>query len=71
MRETIQRKLRQVEENKSDVEQQRETLKSQIIGLERGNVVFSLALVKFWYESNKNKHGVINSKLTMFSPHSL
>lgn len=47
MRETIQRKLRQVEENKSDVEQQRETLKSQIIGLERGNVVFSLALVKF------------------------
>ena len=37
MRETIQRKLRNVEDQKADVEQQKETLKSQIIGLERGN----------------------------------
>ena len=37
MRETIQRKLRSVEEQKGDTEQQKETLKSQIIALERGN----------------------------------
>ena len=35
-RETIQRRLRTVEENKADIEQQRETLKGQITGLERG-----------------------------------
>jgi len=34
-RETIQRKLRQVEDGKSDLEFQRETLKGQILGLER------------------------------------
>lgn len=32
----IQRKLRQVEDNKGEIEQSRETLKGQIIGLERG-----------------------------------
>ena len=31
MRETIQRKLRNVEDQKADVEQQKETLKSQIV----------------------------------------
>ena len=36
MRETIQRKLRGVEDSKADTEQQRETLKGQIGGLERG-----------------------------------
>ena len=36
-RETIQRKLRQVEDNKAELEFQRETLKGQILGLERGN----------------------------------
>ncbi len=36
MRETIQRRLRNVEDQKTDVEQQKETLKSQIFGLERG-----------------------------------
>ncbi|GFN90460.1 cilia- and flagella-associated protein 58-like, partial [Plakobranchus ocellatus] len=35
MRETIQRKLRSVEDSKADIEQQRETLKGQITGLER------------------------------------
>lgn len=35
MRETIQRKLRNVEDNKSDIERERETLRSQITGLER------------------------------------
>ncbi|XP_071828537.1 cilia- and flagella-associated protein 58-like [Apostichopus japonicus] len=35
MRETIQRKLRTVEDQKGDTEQQKETLKSQIIALER------------------------------------
>lgn len=35
-RETIQRKLRQVEDNKAELEFQRETYKGQILGLERG-----------------------------------
>lgn len=35
-RETIQRKLRQVEDLKSDTERERETLRGQITGLERG-----------------------------------
>lgn len=35
MRETIQRKLRTVEDQKGETEQQKETLKSQIIALER------------------------------------
>ncbi|XP_071792879.1 cilia- and flagella-associated protein 58-like [Asterias amurensis] len=35
MRETIQRKLRNVEEQKVDTESQKETLKSQIVALER------------------------------------
>lgn len=35
MREMIQRKLRQVEDQKSDIERERETLRSQITGLER------------------------------------
>ncbi|XP_041369085.1 cilia- and flagella-associated protein 58-like [Gigantopelta aegis] len=34
-REIIQRKLRQAEDAKADVEQQRETLKGQVLGLER------------------------------------
>lgn len=34
-----------MEENKSDVEQQRETLKSQIIGLERGNAVMQCLIL--------------------------
>lgn len=37
-RETIQRKLRQVEDNKADLEFQRETLKGNILGLERGTM---------------------------------
>ena len=36
MRETIQRKLRQVEDQKSDTEGQRDTLRGQITGLEKG-----------------------------------
>lgn len=36
MREMIQRKLRQVEDQKADIERERETLRSQITGLERG-----------------------------------
>lgn len=39
MREVIQRKLRAVEDQKLEVEQQKETLKSQIAGLEKGTVV--------------------------------
>lgn len=35
MREMIQRKLRQVEDQKGDIERERETLRSQITGLER------------------------------------
>lgn len=36
MREAIQRRLRAVEDQKLEVEQQKETLKSQIAGLEKG-----------------------------------
>lgn len=36
MREAIQRKLQMVEESKADVEGQKETLRGQISGLERG-----------------------------------
>lgn len=36
MRETIQRKLRSTEDQKAEVEQQKEILKSQIGGLEKG-----------------------------------
>lgn len=40
MRETIQRKLRSVEDQKADTEGQRDTLRSQITALEKGkNVV--------------------------------
>lgn len=36
MREVIQKRLHQMEEQKADVDVQRETLKAQIPGLERG-----------------------------------
>jgi len=36
LREGIQRKLRDVENNKLDVEQQRETLRNQVLAMERG-----------------------------------
>ena len=36
LREGIQRKLRDVENHKLEVEQQRETLKSQVMAMERG-----------------------------------
>ena len=36
MRETIQRKLRNVEDHKSEVEQSKELLKGSIVALERG-----------------------------------
>lgn len=39
MRENIQRKLQLVEKDKSEVEGQRDTLKSQIGGLERGLII--------------------------------
>ena len=42
-REAIQRRLQQAEEGRSDVESQRDTLKIQIAGLERG---FSLLVFK-------------------------
>ena len=37
MREAIQRKLRNVEEQKADTEQQRDMHKNQITALEKGN----------------------------------
>ena len=40
LRETIQRKLRTVEDSKADTEQSREILKSQITALERGTLCF-------------------------------
>ena len=49
MRETIQRKLRQVEDQKSDTEGQRDTLRGQITGLEKGNGLVKVA----WKHSRK------------------
>jgi flagellar biosynthesis chaperone FliJ len=40
VRETIQRRLRQIEDLKAEVEQQKETLKSQNLALERGKYLF-------------------------------
>lgn len=45
MREAIQRRLQTVEESKADVEGQKETLRSQINGLERGSNVLILSVV--------------------------
>ena len=45
MREAIQRKLRTVEDQKMEVEQQKETLKGQIAGLEKGSHIFMYKLV--------------------------
>lgn len=36
MREAIQKKFHQIEDQKADVDVQRETLKAQIAGLEKG-----------------------------------
>ena len=36
VREGVQRKLRDAENNKVEVEQQRETLKNQVLAMERG-----------------------------------
>ena len=44
LRETIQRKLRGVEDHKAEVEQDKETLKSNIIGLERGELIMVIYL---------------------------
>ena len=49
LRETIQRKLRQVEDSKSEVEQNKETLKSQIWGLEKGEgQYYHMNMIRDW-----------------------
>ena len=49
LRETIQRKLRQVEDSKSEVEQNKETLKSQIWGLEKGeDQYYHMNMIRDW-----------------------
>ena len=48
MRETIQRKLRNVEDQKVEVEQQKEILKSQISGLEKGErIIYKYSVAKY------------------------
>lgn len=42
MREAIQKKFHHMEEQKAEVDQQRETLKAQIAGLEKGLSVFDI-----------------------------
>jgi hypothetical protein len=37
IREQIHKKLHQLDDQKAEVEQQKDTLKNQILGLERGN----------------------------------
>lgn len=46
IREQIHKKLHQIEDQKAEVEQHKETLKSQILGLERGKPRIILCLFK-------------------------
>lgn len=52
IREQIHKKLRLIEEQKSEVEQHKETLKNQIMGLERGKprVILCFVCVVLFYE---------------------
>lgn len=58
MREAIQRRLRAVEDQKLETEQQKETLKSQIAGLEKGKDVYQLAV---WGCHLKKKYNTLKS----------
>lgn len=48
IREQIHKKLHQIEDQKSEVEQNKETLKNQILGLERGKPRTILCFVLFF-----------------------
>ena len=48
MREAIQRRLQTVEESKADVEAQKETLRAQISGLERGNNAVTVSVSRLF-----------------------
>ena len=50
IREQIHKKLHQVEGQKGEVEQHKETLKNQILGLERGKPRIILCFVLLVYE---------------------
>lgn len=51
VREQIHKKLHQIEDQKAEVEQHKETLKNQILGLERGKPTNSfLCFKKFLYK---------------------
>lgn len=45
IREQIHKKLHQIEDQKAEVEQHKETLKNQILGLERGKPKSTLCFV--------------------------
>lgn len=50
IREQIHNKLHQIEDQKSEVEQHKETLKNQILRLERGKLRTTLCFVLFVYK---------------------
>lgn len=50
IREQIHKKLHQIEDQKAEVEQNKETLKNQILGLERGKSRNLLCYKKFIYK---------------------
>lgn len=55
LRETIQRKLRGVEDHKAEAEQDKETLKSNIIGLERGRFLHQELSFSRWFTVRPEK----------------
>ncbi len=59
MREAIQKKFHQMEDQKADVDVQRETLKAQVAGLEKGMGachVSSYRHTHMYLESDRNHH---------------
>ena len=64
LRETIQRKLRNVEDGKSETEQQRDVLKSQITALDRGKTTHTYACLV-------RRHGVIGIVAQISQPFQL
>lgn len=42
LREGVQRKLRDAENSKAEIEQQKETLKTQMLSMERGNISINI-----------------------------
>lgn len=58
-REAVQKKLHQMEDQKADMDVQRETLKAQITGLEKGTVSYQ-----------RHTHTLSSLTAALYQPHS-